>query len=503
MSIISDQILERVRQFIREGSLLPSPPVATTDDSDSTTALPAADNHDSAAEQPIVYVGLSGGADSVCLLHMLVRLGYRVVAAHCHFGLRADEADRDAAFCRAYAERLGVPFIERRFDTQAYAEREKVSIEMAARALRYVWWRDLCREADAAYHAAHAPQQEAPSAGAAEGWSAQQRRRAAQRVTSICVGHHMDDSVETALMNLMRGTGIRGLKGIDPLTPERVVRPLLCLWRDDVLAYVSDEGLDYVTDSTNLGNDYTRNQVRHLLVPEMTLINEHAKRGVAETMKRLAEAFAFSRRVVDQQLERDVEYVIIDGCYLTALKTDPQLAQDEYIIYEFLHGGDERIHIPSTWPHEIAEYYRGDRRRRNLVYENTHLWVGLGKNRLYRIPKPMGFRPVFDQEEMDVCDFKRDRHNETVYMDLDTITLPLAWRSWQDGDRIRPFGMRQGSRLVSDIFKDHKYNTLDKLTHYIVTDATGTIVWVTGTCLSDHVRVGESTRRMLKVTHRR
>ena len=173
--------------------------------------------------QHLVLVGLSGGADSVALLSILTELGYRCEACHCNFGLRGEESLRDRRFAENVAAELGVPFREVAFDTLAYAETNKVSVEMACRELRYAWFEQQRREAGAAY---------------------------------VAVAHHRDDSIETMLLNLIRGTGIAGLTGIQPVNGS-VIRPLLSLSRAEIESYLFDAHLSFVVDSTNRETLYT------------------------------------------------------------------------------------------------------------------------------------------------------------------------------------------------------------------------------------------------------
>ena len=177
-----------------------------------------------------ILVGLSGGADSVALLSVLVRLGYPCIAAHCNFHLRGEESMRDEAFAWQFAEKLSIPFLKIDFDTRKYASGHHVSIEMAARDLRYAWFEE------------------------------QRKREGAQ---AIAVAHHRDDSVETVVMNLVRGSGLRGLTGIRPKNGY-VVRPLLCVSRKEIEAWLAKEGLAFVSDSTNFSTEYTRNFIRML-----------------------------------------------------------------------------------------------------------------------------------------------------------------------------------------------------------------------------------------------
>jgi len=184
-------MIDTIRSFIKKESLLSS-------------------------ETPVI-VGVSGGLDSMALLDILTLLGYRCVAAHCNFHLRGEESDRDEAFVKRWCKSVDVPFVSIDFDTRLYASDKKISIEMAARELRYNWFEMLRVQ----YHA-----------------------------ETIAVAHHRDDSVETVLLNLIRGTGIRGLTGISPKN-NRVVRPLLCLSRQEISQYMAKRGIPYVTDSTN------------------------------------------------------------------------------------------------------------------------------------------------------------------------------------------------------------------------------------------------------------
>ena len=213
-----------------------------------------------------VLVGVSGGADSIALLTILVESGYSCIAAHCNFHLRGDESLRDEQFVREYARKLDVPFLMTDFDTRKYAADRHLSIEMAARELRYGWFEE---------------------------------QRAATGAQAVAVAHHRDDSVETLLMNLVRGTGIRGMSGIRPRNGF-VVRPLLAVSREDILEWLAGRGLTYVTDSTNLSDAYTRNFIRLRVLPLLEEINPSVKDAIARTSEHLSAAEAVYLHVVEE-----------------------------------------------------------------------------------------------------------------------------------------------------------------------------------------------------------
>lgn len=214
-----------------------------------------------------VIVALSGGADSVALADILVRLGYSAIALHCNFHLRQDESQRDETFARTFAQNtLGIPFHKKDFDTTTYAARRHLSIEMAAREQRYAWFEEMRRT----HHA-----------------------------QAIAVAHHRDDSVETLLLNLVRGSGLRGLTGIRPRNGQ-IIRPLLAVSRDDILDWLSVRGLGYVTDSTNLTDAYTRNFIRHRIIPLLEEINPAARDTLARSAAHLASAEPIYDAVIRQ-----------------------------------------------------------------------------------------------------------------------------------------------------------------------------------------------------------
>ena len=202
-----------------------------------------------------ILVGLSGGADSVALLSILKELGYCCFAAHCHFALRGKESDRDRDFAKHIANKLGVPFIEVKFDTLKYAAEKKLSVEMACRELRYEWF---------------------------------ETQRVVLGCKYLAVAHHRNDSVETVLINLIRGTGISGLTGISALNGT-IIRPILSLSRDEVEEYINLSGLDYVTDSTNKEVIYVRNKIRNTILPLMKEMNPSVYEAIEATANHLIE----------------------------------------------------------------------------------------------------------------------------------------------------------------------------------------------------------------------
>ena len=292
-----------------------------------------------------ILVALSGGADSVALLCVLRQLGYECVCAHCNFHLRGEESDRDEAFVRALCEERNIPLCVTHFDTEAYARQNKLSIEMAARELRYAWFEQMRVQTHAAVTA---------------------------------VAHHRDDSVETFLLNMVRGTGINGLKGIAPVNG-CVVRPLLTVGRTEILDYLASQKQPYVTDSTNLEDVYARNKLRLDVLPVLREINPAADENIAGTAARLAEVEKIYRRAVEEACRRVTD-------------------------------GEGRIHI-GRLQEEVSPQC--------VLFEVLHRSVRM---------KDAGFV------------LPRDRH--VACLDADKVSEPLTLRKWHSGDRFVPFGMK-------------------------------------------------------------
>ena len=415
-----------------------------------------------------VLVGLSGGADSVALLSVLVRLGYACVALHCDFHLRGEESERDAAFARTFAESLGVPFYQTDFDTVAYAREHHLSIEMAARALRYAWFEEL------------------------------RERLGAQ---AIAVAHHRDDSVETVVMNLIRGTGIRGLIGIRPRNGF-VVRPLLCVSRADIVAWLENQGIRYVTDSTNLSDAYTRNFIRLNVLPLLERINP----SVREAIARSAEHLSAVASVYAYEIARAREEVIVsEGCL--SIEALCRFPAPEAILYELL-----KEYGFSRWV--SAEVFDALRKESGKVfYSKTHrllkdrayLWIVplereaektsflLDPSReIYREPVGLTFR------ELPITpDFQIEKNRRFAYFDADKLRFPLTLRKWREGDWFVPFGMK-GRQKLSDYFSDHKFSRIEKEKAWLLCSGDA-IIWLIGERADNRFRIDSGTKRVLAV----
>lgn len=244
-----------------------------------------------------ILVALSGGADSVALLRLLLSLGYTCEAAHCNFHLRGAESDRDEHFVRQLCLEHRVTLHTVHFNTEQEAKERHISIEMAARELRYAWF---------------------------------EKTREACSAAVIAVAHHQDDSVETLLLNLIRGTGINGLRGIRPRNGH-IVRPLLCLDRKEIVGYLESIGQAYVTDSTNLQDEYTRNKIRLNLLPMMQEINPSVKESILKTAEHLDDAASIYNIGIE---EAKLRVKTPEGISIGALR---QEAAPETVLFEILH----------------------------------------------------------------------------------------------------------------------------------------------------------------------
>ena len=415
-----------------------------------------------------VLVGLSGGADSVALLSVLVRLGYACVALHCDFHLRGEESERDAAFARTFAESLGVPFYQTDFDTVAYAREHHLSIEMAARALRYAWFEET------------------------------RERLGAQ---AIAVAHHRDDSVETVVMNLIRGTGIRGLTGIRPRNGF-VVRPLLCVSRADIVAWLESQGVRYVTDSTNLSDAYTRNFIRLNVLPLLEKINP----SVREAIARSAEHLSAVASVYAYEIARAREEVFVsEGCL--SIEALCRFPAPEAILYELLkeYGFSRWVSadVFDALRKESGKVFYSKTHR--LLKDRAYLWIVplereaektsflLDPSReIYREPVGLTFR-----ELLFTPDFQIEKNRRVAYFDADKLRFPLTLRKWREGDWFVPFGMK-GRQKLSDYFSDHKFSRIEKEKAWLLCSGDA-IIWLIGERADNRFRIDSGTKRVLAV----
>jgi len=285
---------------------------------------------------------ISGGADSVCMTHILVKLGYDVIGAHCNFHLRGGESDRDAAFTKEFCNRLGITLYTTDFDTEEYSKTRKIGTEEAARELRYNWFENL---------------------------------RAKLSASAICVAHHRDDSIETSLLNLIRGAGIKGICGIKNKNGY-ITRPMLCLSRKEIEEYLHSNNIEYITDSTNLENNYNRNKIRNIIIPEI----EKIKPNFAETMVSNMENFSSVAKIYDNIIEEQKKSVLIkkENTLYVNLSKVSTFIEPETLLFEILK--QYNIH-----PREISKIFTMERGKSISNGSVTLTIVRDGKSRVLKI----------------------------------------------------------------------------------------------------------------------
>lgn len=455
-----DKILQQVAGFIARNQLL------------------AADNK--------YIVALSGGADSVALLLIMKALGYDVEAAHCNFHLRGKESERDENFCVSLCESLGIILHRIHFDTLTYAQLHKVSIEMAARDLRYSYFEQLRRDINA---------------------------------DAICVAHHKDDNVETILLNLVRGTGMNGLTGISPRNGF-ILRPLLCIGREDILEYLEAENQDYVTDSSNLVDDVQRNKIRLNVLPLLEKVNPAVKDNILTMARWIAEASTIVEASLDEAKAKAVSSLsvgaknhdakpMVNDSFSVDISKIEEYPSAEYLLWDILkdYGFNssqvtlvaENLHATTgtSWlssSHELTL----DRGRLILTPLDKE------EGRQMRIPEAGTYvytelcKLKIEQKEINE-NYTISRSSDKVCLDAQKVKFPLMIRRVARGDRFVPFGMK-GSKLVSDFLTDQKVALPLKRRQLVVADAGGNILWVVGKRLDGRFAVSPCSKSVVEIS---
>lgn len=421
-----------------------------------------------------LIVGLSGGADSVALLSVLLDLGYNCIAAHCNFHLRGDESLRDERFCEDLCCQLGVDFLKIDFNVDDRCAQTGESVEMACRSLRYEWWRSLIKNGQGQL---------------------------------IAVGHHREDNVETFFLNLLRGSGLSGLKSMQPRTVD-VVRPLLAVTRLDITEYLKRKGLNFVTDSTNFSDEYRRNRLRNQVLPEIEQAFPGAMGTIANSINYLRDNYALYTGYIDFLRKK---YINNDGVInLSQLLSEERNAS--IVLFEILSNAG----INMTQVENMLDSVRCSERSSGKYFQGRNICYLLDRGRL--IPTEIGLKyasividdiltsPFFAIRRMSQSDFETLRKSRQLNQDalyIDSCIMngnPIfELRTWRNGDRMIPFGMK-GSKLISDVFSDAKYSLQQKSKARILT-RNGVVIWIVKLKPSNHFRVDESTSEVIEITY--
>ena len=444
-----------------------------------------------------LLLAVSGGLDSVALCHLCKAAGYQFAIAHCNFGLRGEESNRDEAFVQTLAAQLDVPFYLKRFDTKSYADEQRLSIQVAARELRYRWFHEIV---NGQWTIGHKNEEQN-----VKGQHAFITRHSL--FTIIATAHHLDDNVETVLMNLFKGTGISGLHGILPKAG-KVVRPLLFATREEILAYANEQQFTWVEDSSNAETKYTRNYIRHEIIPAIIKAFPNVKENMADSIHRFQEAEMLYLQAVHTQKKKLLE-CRGEEVHIPVLKlerTEPLAT----IVYEIIK---DYSFSPQQVP-EVIKLLSSESGR--FVLSSTHRIL---RNRAWLIisPLPKIEETILVIEEgtdhqlfaggelqlktVPVSEVAIEANPLVALIDKKELQFPLLLRKWKEGDYFYPLGMRKKKKLAR-FFIDQKLSQIQKEQVWVV-ESNKRIVWVVGHRIDDRFKMGKGTSEVLRITYKK
>lgn len=415
-------------------------------------------------------VAVSGGIDSVVLTHLLHEVNADLVIAHCNFNLRGEESDGDEQFAKKLAKELNVPFYSQNFETAAYAETKGISIQMAARELRYMWFEQL---------------------------------RVETACDQIATAHHKGDTVETVLFNLSKGTGLEGLHGIKPVNG-KLVRPLLFATRSEIETYARESDIKWREDSSNESQKYSRNKIRISVVPVLEKINPQAQEAIASSAERVSEAEQF----LDHQVEELKKQVLTKEGQNLFVQTDQllNLPGHTYVLYTILK--------PFGFTYQQVDLIAGGLSAISgkLFYSNTHV-VNLDRGQLIVSPIKTNQESISLSEKEEAYAFGSFTLQTKVYvseaykikqdasilaLDKDDLEFPIKVRVWQKGDTFIPLGMK-GKKKLSDFMIDAKIPVNLKKNVWVVVSGE-TIAGVLNHRPDERFKVTEQTKEVFEIT---
>ncbi|MBQ6307869.1 MAG: tRNA lysidine(34) synthetase TilS [Bacteroidales bacterium] len=426
-----------------------------------------------------LILALSGGIDSMVLADLLLKAKVEFVAAHCNFHLRGEESDGDDWFVRKFAEKRGIQCFVKHFETEKYAANHGISIEMAARDLRYAWFEQLRQQL---------------------GYG------------KIAVAHHADDQAETFFINLLRGAGLNGLKGMKPQNGV-IIRPLLWASREQIRKYAVENHIVWREDHTNVESVYLRNRIRNQLLPVFDELQPKARQGLYKSLEHLSAENELYKLLLKEKLaqivERDEDVQKLP--YYKLVKTEvPEPVEGPTSSFQLLFEWLRQYGFNTDQCHFIYDAIRTG--IGNQYFSPTHCVV-IGRDELQlseikektddeiqiEIGEEETFSPVhlqFSKLER-TADFIINKSSDVAQLDFDKLKFPLTLRHWHHGDRFHPLGMK-GSKLLSDFFVDQKFTEYQKQNVWLLVSADGEILWVVGYRIDDRFKIVNDTNTVFE-----
>jgi len=416
-----------------------------------------------------ILLAVSGGADSVVMLDLFHNAGYKPAIAHCNFKLRGEESDADEISVKKLAEKYRTQSFYKSFETKKFAEENKLSVQEAARELRYTWFEDLARK---------------------------------NNFTKIAVAHHLDDQTETFFINLFRGAGLKGLKGI-PVKRGKIIRPLLFASRKEIEAYAEKNKLIFRNDSSNDSDKYLRNKIRHHLLPQIYEL----KPGFRESLHSSFDLLKEDNQVLELLLNEKRNQLFLSEKDKTKVEISSLIDFTPALLFYFFSSVGINRSVSDSLFKSLQKGESGkqfetpshrlliDRtsliiKQRERETESTEYSIYENMEKLTE-PVQLRFKRIENNQH-----FKIEKSKAVACFDLDKLTFPLELRKWKNGDRFVPFGMK-GSKLVSDFLTDEKVNLFDKENVWVLRSA-NEIIWIVGYRASDVFKIKTTTKLILQ-----
>lgn len=419
-----------------------------------------------------VLITVSGGVDSVVMSHLFHRAGFSFAIAHCNFGLRGRESDEDEHFVKKLAESFKVAFFKKTFHTASYAKRKKISVQMAARELRYEWINRLASE---------------------------------KGFELIATAHHQDDSIETFFINLLRGTGIAGLQGV-PVRQGKIIRPMLFANKKMIRDYAEENGLKWREDSSNQTDKYLRNSIRHHVVPTLKKLNT----GFEKTIGRELSYFKDAAEIFKKFIEEKKNEIVTEkgGRVILNIRKLKESGYAETVLHELLRAYD---FTPETTELVAKQLYTTAGKKflsptYRLIKDREHLILTRHPEKkrgasvqLQRSNATVEWEGLRIETEILTggLEVVRDKTGHTAYLDLDSLVFPLLLRRWKAGDSFQPLGMK-GKKKLSDFLVDNKVSVPEKEDTWVL-ESGGEIAWVVNWRLDDRFKISKKTKSVFRV----